>query len=208
MVAMIHRCVRVAFRAGLTMALVMAAGCTSTEPTTPVQTDLKVLTYNTRGMLRADGVSYVDSDKWRFVEVLAGRIIDERPDVVLLQETCTSQATRLADLLSGRHDMTLTLMPELDAQGRDVLFDHEESRRCPGTDLRSGKAILTVGPAEQIAVPTNLHTGSRQGCVRWTGQRGPIAVCVLHVTTDEAKGIAPAFATWKGPLILGGDFKR
>lgn len=99
--------------------------------------------------------------------------------------------------------MTLNLVVEQDDEGRDVKFD-----RCPGDDLRYGKAILTVGPAEPLAAPVALQVESRQGCVRWSGGRGPIVVCVLHVWESEAKKIAPAFRAWKGPPIIGGDFNN
>jgi endonuclease/exonuclease/phosphatase family metal-dependent hydrolase len=161
----------------------------------PARAGVKVLTYNTRGKPRDDGNDDVDADKMRFVEVLADRVAAERPDVVLLQETCASQSKRLDELLRGRHPMKLTLVVENGASFEE----------CPGTDKSSGKAILTVGESESIPAPDAVSSWSEQGCVRWQHPAMPITVCVLHTEPAQAREVAAAFADWQGPLILGGD---
>src|SRR5690349_14466492 len=76
---------------------------TQSQPPPPVSVGsdgIKVLTYNTRGLPRSKDQPGTDPDKMTFVEVLAKRVNEERPDVVLLQETCASQALRLQELLA------------------------------------------------------------------------------------------------------------
>lgn len=192
----------------VTLALLAPAACTNDEPPEPPGGSadvVKVLTYNTRGLLRdADGASHIDGDRWRFIDVLAERIAAERPHIVLLQEICGTQVDELAHLLGERHPMTVA-----------TVVDDGAQRNCPAPRTTAadqghrgyGKAILTVGPAVPMVPP---DTGARfgTGCVRWSGRPG-LKACVVHTSAEEAPGVGKAFAAWHaalpGPLILGGD---
>ncbi|GAA3744570.1 hypothetical protein GCM10022225_30290 [Plantactinospora mayteni] len=191
----------------LTLTMLAPVGCRETpEPPPNGGVAVKVLTYNTRGLLReSKGADHIDSDRWRFVDVLVGRISTERPQIVMLQEICASQVDELAHQLSTRYPMSIAAM-----------VDDGPQKGCPAprrgqsdpTHQRFGKAILTVGAAAPI-VPPQTGAAHGIGCVRWSGYPG-FKACVLHTAPEEGPGVGEAFAGWQaalpGPLVLGGDF--
>ena len=183
----------------LALLLLGAAACTEPRqpPPTPPPLDptdrILVLSYNVRGVIRDKDNKPIDPDRLRFVDVLAERIVDRKPHIVLLQEICASQAIRLAERIESRHRMSLVLAPDT------------ERSECPTAVKETGKAMLVVGWWTRMPAPPALATGAPQGCVRW--YRPPVVdVCVLHLSPAEAKRVPGAFRNWPHPLILGGDF--
>jgi endonuclease/exonuclease/phosphatase family metal-dependent hydrolase len=179
--------------------LVGAGPCEDDESGT-----IKVLQYNVQGAIRESSSSNpakpgaADNDDYRFVDVLARRVIAERPHVVALQEICGSQLDRLEKALRGGHAMSVaarSLRPNVD---------------CPGGSAERddvlGIAILVVGEAKPVSVPN----GVRLLCADW--QRfGGVRVCTAHVNPlpePDIPDIAEVVNAWseKSPVIVAGDF--
>jgi hypothetical protein len=161
--------------------------------------NLKVLQYNTTGVVRNQGrppSPNVDPDDFRFLDVLAGRLAEERPHLVTINEICRSQIVYLEDRLRGRYPMTATYFHD----------SNDDLSRCPTEDQSAGTAILTVGPAEAITAPGGLDVG----CVQWHHQAVfPVRSCVVHFGFQEVPGnVGAAFSPWVdvSPVIIAGDF--
>jgi hypothetical protein len=211
----------------LVSAMIASASVVSAQPA-DAET-IKVLQYNTRGIIRnttfeqpkGDPLSTVDPDKLRFLDVLADRIVAERPQVVTLNEVCGSQLVYLGKKLAGSYPMTVTFFPDKDPKtNKDKTHsncpDRPDNVSAPGPRL-VGKGILTLGPAVQIPAPKDDMPA---GCVLWDRQGGPqVHVCVVHLPgpddprevnknpkTVEIVGRALSGCADSGPVILAGDF--
>jgi hypothetical protein len=126
-------------------------------PPEPPTATIRVLQYNTAGVIRNQTDKDVDPDKWRFVHVLADRIAAERPDVVTLNEVCENQVRRLEKVLaagSRSYPMTATFFPD------------KPDKRCPLGPQRTGRGILTAGPSPSVRV-VPPPDGAPAGCVQW-----------------------------------------
>lgn len=192
--------------------LFAVTACGPEDSPTPPPSDsgaIKVLTYNMRGGLRDKDDSSVDADKTRLADVLAERLVAEKPRVVMLQEACESQVDRTVAAMAGRSGLTKVLFV------RDTRYDN-----CPGENKWLGKAILTDGTSQEIYNTGNKPDGSPAdfkitdtksavGCVRWFGAAIPINACVVHIHGDETPSVAKEFVRrlW-GPLIIAGDFNE
>jgi hypothetical protein len=158
----------------VSLAMLMPARCdgpTPPQPPVPDSTTVRVLTYNMRGMLRnADGADQVDTDRWRLVDVLAERIVAERPQIVPLQEICGSHADDLEALLSGRHPMTLPIVVD---DGRRERCPQPRSKQGDKGHRGFGKAIPVTGSGVPLSpAPTGRPTGSGAygGRVSWASK--------------------------------------
>lgn len=103
-------------------ALTAAASASSVSAAPADQATIKVLQYNTRGVIRntktvdgkpvPDKLTTVDADKLRFLDVLADRLAAERPQVVTLNEVCGNQLAYLRQKLASSYPMTVTFFPD------------------------------------------------------------------------------------------------
>lgn len=169
-------------------------------PGSPSPELVGVLQYNARGVLRhtGGGGDDIDPDWFRFMRVLAGRVVDLQPQVVTLNEICLSQVRYLIDELADKsYEMS------------DIFFTDGEDDRCSHPDAGygmrdAGRAILTRGPASEIATPMRRLGEDEpfRGCVLWQ----EIRVCGLHIHGAEVPSFGEALVRWNGkPLIVSGD---
>ena len=215
----------------LISAMIASATVVSAQPADP--SAVKVLQYNTRGIIRnttdeqpkGDPLSTVDPDKLRFLDVLADRLVAERPQVVTLNEVCGTQLAYLGKKLAGSYPMTVTFFPDKDKNDKDKdtneyathpnCPDRPDNVSVPGPS-QIGMGILTLGPAVRIPAPQDVPAR----CVLWDRQGGPqVHVCVVHLPapddprevnkkpkTVERVGQALSGCADSGPVILAGDF--
>ncbi|MGH9893750.1 MAG: endonuclease/exonuclease/phosphatase family protein, partial [bacterium] len=197
--------------------------------------------YSTRGIIRntetVDGkpeptASSVDADKLRFLDVLADRLVAERPQVVTLNEVCGNQLTYLRQKLASSYPMTVTFFPDKEEDKKTDKThpncpdrpDNAAVPAVPGPTKQIGMGILTLGPAVQIPAPNGETPENPNGvpaeCVLWDRQGGPqVHVCVVHLPapdkpeekkknpkTIELVGQALSGCADSGPVILAGDF--
>lgn len=191
----------------LVVVLAMSGAAACGRHHRPPSLTIKVLQYNVQGAVRdvssttgLNGAS--DDDDFRFVGVLANRIIAERPQIVTLEEVCTSQLSRLTSALRASYPMTVA------AKELHTHVDCPLSENAPPESRADGigQAILTVGAAQPLPVPP----GVRLVCAQWE-QIQSIRVCAAHVNPLPAPDV-PALAavvnrmTDDSPVIVTGDF--
>jgi hypothetical protein len=141
--------------------------------------------------------------RFRFVDVLAKRIIAEEPDVVSLQEVCTGQLSHLVDRIRAAYPMeqaAKSLHPHVDCPVSEN--DSDPENRADGV----GTAILTVGGSEPAAMPS----GIKLLCAKWVAG-GRVLVCTAHVDPlpkRDIPDIARTIGPWADqvPVIVTGDF--
>lgn len=169
---------------------------------------VKVITYNTYGLLRDEGVKpqwHVDSDPRQFTQVVGDEVAGQRADFVLLQEVCGSQAELIAQRSSLLgHPMSVITVTEFgkkESRYRDAVRVCEGSSWPLDSPVPYGKAIL----ANPGASPIDPPPGYPAQCIR-AGSPQPVRVCNVHSPAGDAR-LVTQFGNWTDePLILGGDF--
>jgi hypothetical protein len=209
-----------------------AAPTAAAAPSAQNATTLKVLTWNVYGAVRGGplaGISpdcggkgephcagpEIDTDGFRFLDVLAERIADQKPQLVGLQELCGSQALGLERRLAERgYPMKVFFNKGLD-----------DESRCPGPEVGSGgldhpvpegleEATRLGSFGKAVAVPADaVATSEFQGPVVDTCLRlqstAEIQFCSIHTSPEKIGSVASVlnnvFAD-DGPVIAVGDF--
>jgi hypothetical protein len=186
-----------------------------------IDANLRVLQYNTAGVIRNGKVKELDPDKWRFLDVLADRIVDERPQLVTLNELCENQLQRLDELLADRFAMSAVFFPAPLPPGKSSNATKEidgcdalgvpglkaPDCRCPDGPHLTGTGMLTAGPSPPVEVPP--PGAASANCVLWDHEgQTRVHACVVHVSQEQVPAIGAGMSQWveDGPVIVAGDF--
>lgn len=190
---------------GLALVLVLATACADPPPPEPPPTGLRVVTWNVQ-------TGAHDPDEWAPV------VADLRPDVLALQEICTRDAERLADLLRRDHGLdyrvargpirpptsadasapvNAALGPACDTGPNDVLYGVATLSRLP------------MGPPRIVTFPPDRRDEQRGYLsVEVTTTSGPVAVRNAHigldgVQADQLRRLAEGATTPGAAIVLG-----
>jgi endonuclease/exonuclease/phosphatase family metal-dependent hydrolase len=212
------------------------AASAKVAPKAPTKTDVRVMTFNIRGLRGIPGIAF---DKAK-AEQIARTIVAQNPDVVMFQEVDRNTARGAGldeiDYIRDRVD-ALTAQARGTVSPSDVTFGASLELKSPdgGQNGRYGNAILTRNgytlDGGETATPVKLPGGTvvRDGKERASEPRTALvakirapsgksftAICTHLATESDAIRDAQLStlsslshqAAESGPVVLGGDFNQ